>query len=138
MVYDPWITKQNQQQMNLTTTGNTAEVKTYPTPKDSDGFFFEDEANEAMAIESQTYENGNEVRRLTLSDKTVAIVRQLTGKEMGTDVTRLTGINKDDYQYAMVAIATKFNGEGKTLEEVKEMKGKDYIKLQVANSQVNF
>jgi len=124
--------------MQQNNAGDTAEAKTYPTPPNSDGFFFEDETNEVMAIESQTYENGKEVRRVTLSDKRVAIVRQLTGKEMGTDVTRLIGKDQDNYQYAMVAVSTKIDDKGLTIEDVMEMLGKDYIKLQVANSQVNF
>lgn len=124
--------------MNLFKPGDNAEVKVYPTPTDSDGFFFEDEMNEGMQIESKKYENGNEVRRVTLSNGTVCIVRELTGKEIGMDVARLTGGNKDNYQFAMVAVATKFGEQGKTLEDILDMKGKDYTRLQAANSQINF
>lgn len=123
--------------MEQNNAGKNAAVKSYPLAT-ADGFFFEDESNEQMHIESHTYENGKEVRRVTLSDGTVCMVRQLTGKEIGTDVTRLTGKNQDNYQYAMVSVATKFGDAGKTLEEIQEMLGKDYIKLQVANSQINF
>ncbi len=118
-------------------TGDNAEVKVYPLAT-ADGFFFEDETNEAMAIESHIYENKKEVRRVTLSDGTICIVRQLTGKEMGTDVTRLIGKDQDNYQYALVSVATKFNDQGRTLEEIKDMLGKDYLKLQIACAQINF
>lgn len=124
--------------MELNTPGTSPDEKLYPTPPDSDGFFYEDEENEALKIESQKYENGKEVRRVTLSDGKKAIVRQLTGSEMGTTVNRLIGNNKDDYQYAMVAVAAKIDDKGLMLEDVKDMLGKDYIKLQAANSQINF
>jgi len=123
--------------MHTDTAGNNAEAKTYPLPT-SDGFFFEDEINETMGIESQVYENGKEVRRVTLSNGTKCIVRQLTGKEIGTDVQRLTGTSQDNYQYAMVSVSTKFGDAGKTMEDIMDMLGKDYLKLQVANSQINF
>jgi len=116
---------------------NDKSIAGFPKPT-SDGFFFEDEINETMGIESQVYENGKEVRRVTLSNGTKCIVRQLTGKEIGTDVQRLTGTNQDNYQYAMVSVSTKFGDVGKTMEDIMDMLGKDYLKLQVANSQVNF
>lgn len=116
---------------------SAADAVVYPKPT-SDGFFFSDDTNEAMGIESQVYDNGKEVRRVTLSDKRIAIVRQLTGKEMGADVPRLAGKSQEDVQFAMVAIATKIDDKGLPIEEVKEMLGKDYVKLQSANSQINF
>lgn len=117
--------------------GENAEVKTYPLPT-SDGFFFEDEGNEVFKIESHVYENGNEVRRVTLSTGKVAIVRELNGLETGRDVERLCKGERENYQFAMIAIATKIGDTGLTMEDVKEMKGKDFTKLQVANAQINF
>lgn len=123
--------------MQVENNGDVAVENVYPK-QTSDGFYFEDETNETMSIESQKYENGKEVRRVTLSDGRIAMLRQLTGSEMGVLLPRLVGSNKDNYQFAMVAVATQINQEGKTLEEIKDMLGKDYIKLQVANAQINF
>ena len=113
------------------------ETKIYPLAT-SDGFYYDDNTNESMGIESQKYENGKEVRRVSLSNGLKAIVRQLTGNEIGKEVVRITGKNQDDYQFAMVAVSTKIDDRGMTIEDVKEMLGKDYLKLQVANSQINF
>lgn len=115
-----------------------AEKAAYPKPT-GDGFFYEDESNEVMGIESHVNPQTNrEIRRVTLSTGDIALVRQLTGVEIGRDVARITGKNQEDYQFAMVAIATTIGDKALIMEQVKEMLGKDYIKLQVANSQLNF
>ncbi len=118
--------------------GSDAEVKTYPTQPNSDGFFFEDEGNEALGIESKVYENGNEIRRVKLSNGKIAIVRELTGLETGLGVQRLCGDKQENYLFALISIATKVDDTGYTMEEIKEMRGKDFRKLQVASGQVNF
>jgi len=124
--------------MQQNNAGDTAEAKTYPTPPNSDGFFFEDETNEALKIESKTYENGKRVMRVTLSDGTVCMLRELSAREMEINVKRLCGDNKDHVEFAMVSVATKFGEEVKTIEEIMEMRSKDFINLKVANSQINF
>jgi len=117
--------------------GLAAETKVYPLAT-ADGFFYDDESNEQYGIESKDYENGNMIRRCTLSDGSIAIIRELTGSEMGINVNRLSVGNKDLVQFAILSIATKFGEAGKTMEEIMQMKGKDYLKIQVANSQINF
>jgi len=123
--------------MEQNVAGETAEKKVYPLAT-SDGFFFEDETNEALKIESKTYDNGKPVMRVTISDGTVCILRQLTAREMEINVKRLCGDNKEHVEFAMVSVATKFGEEVKTIEEIMDMPGKDFINLKVANSQINF
>lgn len=114
-----------------------AGAATYPKPT-SDGFFFEDSNFELLGIESKQYENGHEVRRVKMSNGGIAIVRELTGKESGLDVQRLSGGDKEEAQFAMIALSTTINGTPITMEDVKEMRGKDFNKLRVAMGQINF
>lgn len=114
-----------------------AEAATYPKPT-SDGFFFDDEPDELLGIESKTYENGHEVRRVKLSNGESAIVRELSGKEIGIDVKRLSENNQEKAQFAMIALSTTINGRAITMEEVMEMRGKDFSKLRVAMGKINF
>lgn len=113
-----------------------AEAATYPKPT-SDGFFFEDAANETLGIESKEYENGKIVRRVKLSNGQTAIVRELTGREINQGVQRLA-TTKEDYQVAMMAIATTIDQKQIVMEDLLEMRGRDFTRLQVANAQVNF
>jgi hypothetical protein len=45
----------------------------YPRPTE-DGYFYEDDTDEALNIETKTYENSRQVKRVVLSDKSIAIV----------------------------------------------------------------
>ena len=120
------------------TNETAAEEAVYPKLT-SDGFFFDNNINETIGIESQTYENDKEVRRVKIyKGKQVAIIRQLTGLEMEKDVLRLCKDDKTNYNFALISIATKIDGEGKPMEFYMEMLGKDYQNLVAANSQINF
>lgn len=103
----------------------------------TEGFEILNETDAALNIETKQYENGNTVKRIVLSDKRVAIVRELKGKDM--DLTsRIHRGDDTKFLMAMAVIATKLNDENVTIEDLEEMKGKDYNKIRIAVSQLNF
>lgn len=97
---------------------------------------FADDADEAMGIETFTYENGNCIKRINLSFG-IAIVRELKGKEMEA-VDRLTDGDTSKLNSAMISLSTKFNDKFITMEEVQELKARDYNKLKIACASLNF
>jgi len=105
-------------------------VKTYPTPKDQDGFFFEDEAEEARGIKTRIYENGNRVKNVTLSNGKVAIVRELTGKEV-MEARKYDGGKADDARIVNIvaAIATNIDGKNIVPEDLETFKARDFLKI---------
>lgn len=99
-------------------------------------FYFADKEDEAMGIETHVYPNGNMIKRVRVS-KGVAVVRELLGVDM-TDVERLTDGDQGKVFPAMIAVATKIEGQGIVMEDVLQYKAKDYNRLKIAVSALNF
>jgi len=104
-------------------------------------WYFEDENDKELGIETQSYDNGNLVKRATLSDGRIAIVRELKGKDMKL-VDKVSDGKKDEYLSALMHVATKIHDGDKetgiTLEELDELKGKDHTKLKIMATTLNF
>lgn len=99
--------------------------------------YFENETEEAMGISTVDYDNGKQVKKLTLSDGREAVVRTLYGID-AKETNRRTGGNQEDYMNAQLSVATKIDGKSTTMEDIDSLKSKDYNKILVANTSLNF
>lgn len=100
-------------------------------------FYFADKEDEAMGIETYVYPNGNMIKRLQLSTGKTAIVRELKGVDM-TEVEKLTDGDTSKVFPAIIAVATKIDGGFIVMEDVLQYKAKDYNRLKIAASALNF
>ena len=104
-------------------------------------WFFEADEKE-LGIETCVYDNGSKVKRAKLSDGNFALGRELKGKDMKL-VDRICNGKKDDYLPALMVTAVKsINDKGEetnwTLEELDELKGKDYTTIKMLATTLNF
>ncbi len=100
-------------------------------------FYFADKDDEAMGIETYVYPNGNMIKRLKLSTGKTAVVRELKGVDM-TEVEKLTDGDTSKVFPAIIATATKLDGAFIVMEDVLQYKAKDYNRLKIAASALNF
>jgi len=126
----------------LTDIDNAATPQAYPK-ETMDGFAFLDETDEAMEIESKTYDNGSMALRTVLRGGVVAIARELTGHETEVHVGRFTANMKaeeakDAAIPIIISLGTTFNGEKIIMEDVKLFKLKDYTRLKLMHARLNF
>jgi uncharacterized protein YbjQ (UPF0145 family) len=103
----------------------------------TDGFEYSDESEEALGIETKTYENGNLVKRVKLTDGRIAIIRELNGKDVELS-SRIHGNDKDKVLMAMCSVATRINENAIVIEDLELMKAKDYQKIRIACALLNF
>jgi hypothetical protein len=90
----------------------------------ADGYFYEDDTDEALNIETKTYENGRQVKRVVLSDKSIAIVRELNGAEMEGVSKAINKKEEGKYLMAVCMFATTINGGKVTMDELEQMRGR--------------
>jgi hypothetical protein len=109
----------------------------YPKPTE-DGYFYEDDTDEALNIETKTYENGRQVKRVVLSDKSIAIVRELNGAEMEGVSKAINKKEEGKYLMAVCMFATTINGGKVTMDELEQMRGRDYNRIRTACATINF
>lgn len=108
----------------------------FPKPT-TDGFCFLDEDDELIGIESQTYENGNEVKRVMLKDGRHAVIRELKAWEM----EETERFHKQNQELMFIAVATKamkIDGKNVAFEDVKNMRAKDWTLVKGAVAKTNF
>jgi len=117
---------------------NVQEVISYPKPT-TDGFCYLNEEDEIVGIESKTYDNDKEVKRVILSKDRKAVVRELKAWEM-EDTSKVLKNEKigDGTLMAIAAAATTIDEKNIVYEDVKFMKAKDWSKLRTAVARLNF
>ena len=111
----------------------------YPTLPDADGFYFENENEELLAITTKEYENGNLVKKVPLKKGRFAIVRELDQKEM-KKVREIAGDGKDQQRFSasMIAMCTRIDDKDLIMEDVLEYKAKDFGRISMAAQALNF
>jgi len=110
----------------------------FPKPT-SDGFCYLNEEDELLGIESKTYENDKEVKRVILSKGRKAIIRELAAWEMeDTGKVVKNEKNGDGTLMAIAAAATTIDDKKIVFEDVKFMKAKDWTKIKTAVARLNF
>lgn len=114
------------------------ESKKFPTKPDAEGFYYENEVEETYGIATKEYENGNLVKRVPLSGKRTAIVRELNYED-GTNAIKMCNGSEDLYMHAKMSIATKVDGDKIIMmEDIPKMKLKDTERLTMAFQALNF
>jgi hypothetical protein len=78
-------------------------------------------------------------RTFTLTDGSTAVVRQGQGKDIRNATRIVTDTNdKSLFMVAIMALVTLVDGTGLTYEDLDDMNGKDYSKIQAEVSDLNF
>lgn len=108
----------------------------YPTPKDEEGYYYQDKSDELMGIETRDEEGGIS-KRVTLSNGKKATVRELLAED-DIEIGRIIGKNEALRLPALLSKACLFDGKPMIAEDIQKIKLRDYTKLKMANSGVNF
>jgi hypothetical protein len=120
---------------------NLEEGKDPDTEQFSVPFHFEDKEDEVMGIETATYPNGNQVKRLKLSNGKTAFVRELIGSDsvkIDKAILANGGDREEQYYAALFHHAVKVDGQQLPMEDFAVMKMKDYTKIKLAVNALNF
>ena len=100
-------------------------------------FHFASDNDKILGVETAIYNNGNEVRRITLSTGKVAVIRELSGEEMINVNKMLNGV-ADNYGPAIMHFSVKIDGQQIPMEDYPKMKGKDFNKINLQIMDLNF
>lgn len=122
-----------------TQTEQIAEKKTeqvFPLQTE-DGFYYADQEDQAMGVETKKYDNGNEVMRIRLSDGRVALVRELKAWEV-EESEKFHENKTKQVVMGLATLATKIDDKTCAFEDFKFMKGRDWVKIKYAVSLLNF
>lgn len=98
---------------------------------------FENEGDEVLGIQTKTYPNGNKVKQITLSDGRIATVRTLFGRD-NVEITRRLDGKEEKYENALMSVAVKIDDKDLVIEDLDDIPFKDYNKIKIANSRLNF
>lgn len=97
---------------------------------------FENESDKLLGIETLAGENGNKLKRATLSDGRVAVVERLKAKDVKAIQRQMAG-NPENFQQSVIAASLKVNGEKVVVEELDEIWMNDYTVI-LAMAEINF
>lgn len=100
-------------------------------------FSFANEDEKVLGIETGTYNNGNQIKRVMLDNGKTAIVRELLGKDMRQAETLAGGV-QENFTTAMMALATKIDGKQLPFEDYDLMKARHFTKIKAAVGLLNF
>lgn len=100
-------------------------------------FYFENEEDKTMGIETCDYENGSKVKRCTLSDGRIAISRRLKGKDRLL-IKRLIGDQKERMEDAVTALSTKIDDKEIVFEDIDNLWFNDAMAIQTMATMLNF
>lgn len=84
-----------------------------------------------------TYENGNKVVFLLLSNGSVACIREGSGEDVETATMESNG-DRASYLTALTASCVKVDGKYVNMYELKKNKMKDYLAIQTEFAGLNF
>lgn len=113
------------------------EKPTFPTPVDADGYFFYEETDKELGIRTKVFENGNTTKTVSLSDGKMAVIRELTGRDMKA-ISRYQGQDQERYMLSAIAVATTIDGKPETFEYFEGMKLKSLNRLMAMFQSINF
>lgn len=114
----------------------TIENQNQQTVPDNDGWFYADDADKEMGIETKTYDNGQKMKRGTLSDGRKVMVKRLKGFD-AQEIRRQLDGKSENYQGAVIARSTTINDQKIVIEDLNSLWLDDYTKI-AAMSDINF
>lgn len=107
-------------------------VKTYPVTPDD----FLVDGKEVTTID-KAYDNGNTVKYVLLSDKRIAFVREGKGKDVEVATMKSNG-DQTKYISSLMSSCVEIAGVPAIMEDLAELSMKDYMRVQLAFSELNF
>lgn len=100
---------------------------------------FASKEDESLKVETAIYKNGNQVKRVPLSDGRIATLRELLGSDMmKVDTMLAAGRDQEKYFPIMMHFAAKIDGFTLPIEDFENMKGKDYNQIKIQVMSLNF
>jgi len=119
-----------------------AEPVMFPTEPDSEGFFYEDAEEKEDNIRTKKYTNGRRSKFFELSDGRKAVVREMTGAD-SVEISKIQGNKKegsaeDDYMPIVMWKSCKIDDKHIPMEDFKEMSFKDYNRILLVTTGLNF
>jgi hypothetical protein len=84
-----------------------------------------------------TYENGNAVVFVILSDNRIAKIREGIGEDVERATMESQG-NQSKYLSSMMAATVTIDGKGVNMYDLAQRKMKDYLRIQSAFADLNF
>lgn len=100
-------------------------------------WFFEDEADTALKIETFIDDKGDKKKRTVLRDGRTAESRMLKGKDSNM-IKRISGNDSSKIQDAVAAFSTRINGKDIIIEDLEDMAFSDYTKILAMAASINF
>jgi hypothetical protein len=106
-------------------------------------FHFENEREEIFGIETAIYPNNNQIKRVTLSNGSVAVVRELLGRDMVQIEKSLSGENnealrEEKLKSAVYHYSVKIDGKQIPMEDFELLKMRDYMRIKIMAETLNF
>ena len=114
----------------------------FPTEPDAEGFFYEDADEKSDNIRTKKYNNGRRSKFFELSDGRKVAVREMTGAD-SVEISKIQGNKKegsaeDDYMPIVMWKSCKIDDKHIPMEDYKEMSFKDYNKILLVTTGLNF
>jgi len=113
--------------------------KCYPAPADKDGFYYASRDEEISGILTKDYENGSAVKKVTLSNGSVAVVRKLRGRDFIETKKSIQSDSTMDFETVNMSQATEIDGKRQPPEYfLDNLFQSDYAKVMVTYGSLNF
>lgn len=99
-------------------------------------WFYEDDTDKELGIETLVSDGGNKSKRCTLTDGRIAVVQRLKARDLKM-IRRQMGGEADKFQEAVIAASVTINNEKVIIEEMDDIWMDDYTKI-LAMASINF
>lgn len=96
-----------------------ADPITFPTNPDSQGFYYANQDEKDSDILTKDYENGSQVKKITLSNNSIAIVRKLKGIDLMNTKKIMAANNEKDpnlFEVYNLSIGTTIDGQNQPVQ----------------------
>lgn len=113
--------------------------KKFPTSPDDQGWFFNSEEEHLQGIRSKKYDNGSEIKEVTLKNGRTAVIRKLKGRDFVETKKQIQSDSTLDFETANMSVAVTFDGKQEPPEYyLDDLFQDDYSTLMIAYGSLNF
>lgn len=99
-------------------------------------WFYEDDTDKELGIETKISDDGNKSKRCTLSDGRIAVAQRLKGRDLKMIKRQMAG-EAEKFQDAVTAASVTINNEKLIVEDLEDIWMDDYTKI-IAMASINF